>query len=239
MKITQTKSSFLLALPLLLSSFSAFADRLDAWSYFNGASRTVKNTGDWIQLDASNKAYCNGRVRLSQNDDFSYTLDIEGSWCKVAKFGFQVDGTNFSQTDSTQRFDLSKTDASDGGWSGYGGSFTIPMGAIFAMGDGASQLSLVLYTDSRDDTRRQAYEKLTIEVATGRTAPSSATDASACIDEARRFASSKLGVSANSLSVDNIHVSRRQNFVYDVHSFFSTLKVTTDQSCQVVSSARE
>lgn len=244
----KTKSCALALLSLALSA-SAFADNLDSWTYFNGASRTVQSTGGWIQLESSDKNYCNGRVRLYKDDSEtlanllnpSYILEVQGSWCKVVKFGFRVDGNNYEQTDSTQRFALSKTDGDDDTWSGYGGDFTIPEAALFNMSNGVSpnQMSMVLYTDSRDDTHRQAYEKLTIDLGGSlHQDPSSSTDATACINNAKSFVANKYGVSLSEVSADNAHISHKNNYVYDVHVEGVTILVTTNQSCQVIANRR-
>jgi hypothetical protein len=241
------KNFVLFAMVAMISSFgsSAFAESLDSWTYFDGASRTVQSKDGWIQLESKDKNYCNGRVRLQKESDSiffgaRYVLEIQGSWCKVVKFGYSVDGDRYNETSFTQRFALKYSNDSSAGWVGYGGTFYIPEASLFTMSNGVSpsQMSMVAYTDSRDDTHKRAYEKLTINLSSFNQAPPSDNDVNACINDAKSYVADKLGVSKDSLSVDNAHLSAHKNYVYDVHYFFSTRRVTTDQSCKVLSYQR-
>lgn len=159
--------------PILASTSPvSHGSTISSWTHFDGASRLVSANAGFIQLESSEKNYCGGRVRLTKKEsqffysEDSYVLEIQGSWCSKLKVGFEKSGDTLLQTEQTVKFDLDKLSGDSLTWSGYGGTFNVPASAIYTLGNGSSlqQISMVLYTESRDDTRSQGYEKLTIQL---------------------------------------------------------------------------
>lgn len=121
----------------LTASLSVFAGPSE-WNYFDGKSRVIASKTGWIQLEANDQAYCNGRVRLYQEEgdwwDFNepdWILEIQGSWCHHLKIGYDSKGDVFHEKAGiTQEFTLHKRKRSQNMWSGYGVSIRIPSLAI-------------------------------------------------------------------------------------------------------------
>lgn len=146
------------------------------WPYFDGVSRLVGASTGWIQLEDADKNYCSGRARLKQikGDTLSeilnpsYELEIQGSWCQVIKIGYVKEGSHLVSTSRTLVFNLTKNSNGDAKhWAGYGGKYTIPVASFrdYSNGVSESQMSFILMTNSREDTLKPAYEKLTIDIA--------------------------------------------------------------------------
>jgi hypothetical protein len=162
---------FSIALLSLFMSLSAFAGPSE-WTYFDGKSRVIAAKTGWVQLESNDKAYCNGRVRLYQEESdwwvlnpADWILEIQGSWCHHIKVGYNKTGDTFNEKPGvTKMFNLRKYQRSQHMWSGYGLTIRIPDDVINEYSNSISKnhLSFVLYTDQREDTKQQAYEKLTL-----------------------------------------------------------------------------
>lgn len=160
-------SNVFVILSALLVSVSSFAGP-SSWTYFDGASRVVAASTGWIQLEAKDKAYCNGRVRLVREyyQGFDWRFDVQGSWCDTIKVGYTKSGEKFVESNVTTKFDLDFIPVRTNEiWSGYGVAIRVAEFALYQLNNSVSrnQISFVLYTDKRDDTKAQAYEKLTLE----------------------------------------------------------------------------
>ncbi len=137
------------------------------WDYYDGKDRVANAREGFIQL-SSEPNYCGGRVKLSSLSYTTYRLTIEGSWCKSVRFGFIKQGDRLVKTENAKTFNLSKSDGSDGSWKGYGIKIDISLADLLAYSNNEyrvnNQISFVLMTDSRDDSHKPAYEKLSINL---------------------------------------------------------------------------
>jgi hypothetical protein len=157
-----------LAVFALLFAVAAKAAPSD-WTYFDGVYKTVALDRGWVELEGNDKDWCGGRIRFfSTTSGFfsstKYNIEIQGTWCKDIKLGWDTSTNNrFVRDSEADLQSVSLIYRKESGWEGFGGFVNdINMFWWSDSGQKASNfdVNLVLFADKRDDTKKQAYEKI-------------------------------------------------------------------------------